>query len=62
MSALGAWTTTPGDVIDAHLHLFTVRIFEEYLEANPQAAERYKKVWSERKLGPHGEDLPDLDP
>ena len=43
MSARKKWVTAPGDVIDAHLHLFTVGIFEEYLAAHPEAAERYKK-------------------
>jgi predicted TIM-barrel fold metal-dependent hydrolase len=62
MSPRKKWMTVPGDVIDAHLHLFTVGIFEEYLAAHPEAAERYKKALAERKFGPRGGELPDLDP
>jgi hypothetical protein len=62
MSALGAWATEPGDVIDAHLHLFTVGIFEEYLARYPEAAERYRTAVEERKFGRHGGELPDLAP
>jgi len=55
-----AGRTRPGDVIDAHCHLFSLRLFEEYVEAHPEAAPVFRKAVSERKFGRRGESLPDL--
>lgn len=55
-----AGPTQPGDIIDAHCHLFSVRLFEEYIEAHPEAAPRFRQAVKERKFGRRGESLPDL--
>lgn len=55
-----AGPTRPGDVIDAHVHLFSVRLFEEYIETHPEAAPRFRQALKERKFGRRGESLPDM--
>ncbi|MDF1542099.1 MAG: amidohydrolase family protein [Anaerosomatales bacterium] len=55
-----AGSTQPGDVIDTHCHLFTVRLLEEYVEAHPDVAPRFRQAVKERKFGRRGESLPDL--
>ena len=55
-----AGPTRPGDVIDTHCHLFTVRLFEEYIEAHPEGAPRFRQALKERKFGRRGETLPDM--
>jgi predicted TIM-barrel fold metal-dependent hydrolase len=55
-----AGPTRPGDVIDAHVHLFSVRLFEEYVETHPEAAPRFRQALKERKFGRRGESLPDM--
>ena len=56
-------TTKPGDIVDAHVHLFSVQILEEMVRAFPHM-ERFQKAVKDRKWGRRGEhiDLPDLDP
>ncbi|MDO8949379.1 MAG: hypothetical protein Q7V61_02515 [Actinomycetota bacterium] len=39
-----AAATKPGDIVDAHVHLFSVAIFEEFIASNPEAAERFQKA------------------
>jgi predicted TIM-barrel fold metal-dependent hydrolase len=52
--------TKPGDVIDAHMHLFSVAVFEEFVAANPEAAERFQKAARDKRFGRRNESLPDL--
>lgn len=47
-------------MIDAHVHLFAVGLFEEYLESHPEAAPRFRQALKERKFGRRGDPLPDL--
>ncbi len=55
--------TQPGDVIDAHVHLFTVGLLEEYLATQPpEAMQRFRTALKERKFGRRGDPLPDMSP
>lgn len=55
--------TRPGDVIDAHTHLFTVGLLEEYLATQPpEAMQRFRTAVKERKFGRRGDTLPDMSP
>jgi hypothetical protein len=58
-----AIVTKVGDVVDAHVHLFSVAIMEEMIAAFPQM-KRFQQAVKDRKWGRRGEhfDLPDLDP
>jgi hypothetical protein len=53
--------TRPGQVIDAHVHLFALPLFREFVERDPDANPRWKKALEEGKWGRRGEALPDLD-
>ena len=55
--------TQPGDVVDAHVHLFSLAIMEEMIAAFPHM-ERFQKAVKDRKWGRRGEhvSLPELDP
>ncbi|MDI6900563.1 MAG: amidohydrolase family protein [Anaerosomatales bacterium] len=53
--------TARGDVVDAHCHLFSVGLFEEYLAKHPDAHPRFRRALEERRFGRRGEPLPDLD-
>lgn len=58
-----ALPTRPGDVIDAHVHLFTVGLLEEYLATQPpEAMQRFRVALKERKFGRRGDTLPDMTP
>ncbi|MCL2503017.1 MAG: amidohydrolase family protein [Coriobacteriia bacterium] len=57
-----ALPTAPGDIIDAHVHLFTVGMIEEYVRNNPESAEVYRKALKTRRFGSKGEPLPDMTP
>lgn len=57
-----AAATKPGDIVDAHVHLFSVAIFEEFIASNPEAAERFQKAARDKKFGRRNESLPDLAP
>ncbi|MBU4555251.1 MAG: amidohydrolase family protein, partial [Actinobacteria bacterium] len=51
------------DVIDAHTHLFTVGLLEEYLATQPpEAMQRFRTAVKERKFGRRGDTLPDMSP
>ena len=52
--------TRPGDVVDAHCHLFSVRLLEEYVEANPDGAPRFRQALKDKKFGKRGDALPDM--
>jgi predicted TIM-barrel fold metal-dependent hydrolase len=55
--------TEPGDVIDGHVHLFTVGLLEEYLDSQPpEAMQRFRAALKERKFGRRGDTLPDMSP
>jgi uncharacterized protein len=60
-----AQSTRPGEVIDAHTHLFTVGLLEEVLaKSPPEAMKRFRKGLKDRKWGRPGreQELPDLTP
>jgi len=53
--------TQPGEVIDTHVHLFTVGLLEEYLATQPpEAMQRFRTALKERKFGRRGDTLPDM--
>jgi predicted TIM-barrel fold metal-dependent hydrolase len=54
--------TVPGDVIDAHVHLFALPLFREFVDKNPEANPRWKKAIEEGTFGRRQEALPDLGP
>ncbi len=53
--------TRPGDVIDAHVHLFTLPLMMEWAD-KPDTPARFKQAIKEGKWGRRPADLPDLDP
>jgi predicted TIM-barrel fold metal-dependent hydrolase len=55
-----ALATRPGDVIDAHVHLFSVGLLAEFVEKNPDYSQRFKKALEERRFGRRNQVLPDL--
>jgi len=57
---LPARATRPGDIIDAHVHLFSVPMFAEFVEAHPGESARFKKAVEERRFGRWGDSLPDM--
>jgi predicted TIM-barrel fold metal-dependent hydrolase len=60
---LPAPPTSPGDVIDAHTHLFTVGLLEEILSKQPpEAMQRFRQALKERKFGRRGDTLPEMTP
>ncbi len=60
---LPAPPTAPGDVIDAHTHLFTVGLLEEILSKQPpEAMKRFRTALKERKFGRRGDTLPEMTP
>lgn len=52
--------TRPGDVIDAHVHLFTVGLLQEYLDKDPEANERFRDALKKRRFGRRNDVLPDM--
>jgi hypothetical protein len=62
VTATPAPATVPGQIIDAHVHLFSRPLFLEYLDRDPDANPRWRKAVEEGKWGRRGEALPDLDP
>jgi predicted TIM-barrel fold metal-dependent hydrolase len=55
-------TTQPGDVIDAHVHLFTVGLLEEYLDKDPNANARFREALKRRQFGRRADVLPEMTP
>jgi hypothetical protein len=54
--------TRPGEVIDAHVHLFSVGLFEEYIEKDPNANARFREAVKQRRFGRRNDALPELSP
>lgn len=54
--------TRPGDVIDAHVHLFTVGLLREFIEWDPSGNPRFKDALEKRRFGRRNEQLPDMTP
>lgn len=56
--------TKPGDVIDAHVHLFTVGLLQEWLDRMPLGSmPRFRAALEQRRFGRRGEQvLPDMTP
>lgn len=55
--------TEAGDVVDTHVHLFSVGLFSEFLDAQPQDAyPRFREALKARKFGRRGDPLPDASP
>ncbi len=48
--------------MDSHVHLFSLPLLAEYVEAHPDDNPRFRAALKERKFGRRGESLPDLDP
>ena len=44
--------TAPGDVIDAHVHLFTVGLLEEFLDKDPNPNPRFREAAQEPPVRP----------
>ncbi len=57
-----ARATQPGEVIDAHVHLFTVGLLQEYLDKDPTANERFREALKQRRFGRRNDVLPDMSP
>lgn len=58
-----AGATRPGDVVDTHVHLFSVGLFREFLDTMPpDAFPRFREALKERKFGRRGDPLPDASP
>ena len=53
--------TAPGDVVDAHVHLFSLPLFREIVEKDAGAHPRWRKALKDGKWGRRQETLPDLD-
>ena len=54
--------TAPGDVIDAHTHLFTVGLLEEMVSKMPNVPERFRDGLRRRQWGKRADALPDTPP
>jgi predicted TIM-barrel fold metal-dependent hydrolase len=57
-----AAATLPGDVVDAHMHLFTVGLLEEMVAKMPNPPERFRDGLKRRQWGRRADVLPDLSP
>lgn len=57
----GAPATSPGQTVDAHVHLFSLPLFRELIKREPNVPPRWRKALEEGKWGRRGETLPDLD-
>lgn len=53
--------THPGDVIDAHVHLFSIPMLREFIERDPNPNPRWRKALEDGKWGRRNETLPALD-
>lgn len=53
--------TVPGDIVDAHVHLFSLPLMREIVERDPAVKKRWGKALEEGKWGRRNETLPDLD-
>jgi len=57
-----ALPTRPGEVIDAHTHLFTVGLLTEMIESMPDPPSRFREGLKRRQWGKRADVLPDLSP
>ena len=57
-----AKSTKPGDVIDTHVHLFTVGLLEEALEKMDNPPERFREGLKSRRWGRRNNMLPNKTP
>jgi len=55
-----ALATRPGDIIDTHVHMFSLGLFAEYVAAHPAENERFERAVREKRFGRRGESLPDM--
>ncbi|MDH4139741.1 MAG: amidohydrolase family protein [Coriobacteriia bacterium] len=55
-----ALPTAPGDIIDAHCHLFSLGLLEEYVGKHPEESKRFSRAVRERRFGRRGDELPDM--
>lgn len=54
--------TVPGEIIDAHTHVFTVGLLQEMVDSMPEAPEGFRKGLKRRQWGRRANVLPDLTP
>ncbi|MDZ4178710.1 MAG: amidohydrolase family protein [Coriobacteriia bacterium] len=54
--------TRHGQVIDAHVHLFTVGLLQEYVDSDPTANARFAQAVKDRRFGRRNDVLPDMTP
>ncbi|MBS3974199.1 MAG: hypothetical protein KGZ89_04955 [Actinobacteria bacterium] len=54
--------TVPGQLIDAHVHLFTHGLFQEYVKAHPDANPVFRQAVKDRRFGRQQALLPDMTP
>lgn len=54
--------TVPGQLIDAHVHLFTYGLFQEYVNAHPDANPVFRQAVKDRRFGRQQDLLPDMTP
>ena len=52
--------TRPGDIIDAHCHLFTRGLLQEHVDKNPDTHPRFKAALEKGSFGRWGDSLPDM--
>lgn len=57
-----AGPTRPGDIIDAHVHMFSLPMLREYVERHPDPNPRWREALKTGRFGRRNEVLPDLDP
>lgn len=57
-----AEATRPGEVIDAHVHLFTVGLLQEYVDKDLVANERFQEALKQRRFGRRNDVLPEMTP
>jgi len=53
--------TRPGDIVDAHVHLFSLPLFREFVERTPDVPARWRAALEKGRWGRRNEVLPDLD-
>ncbi|MGB4592599.1 MAG: amidohydrolase family protein [Coriobacteriia bacterium] len=53
--------TRPGQVVDAHVHMFSLPLLREFVEKDPDANPRWKKALEDGTWGRRNETLPDLE-
>jgi predicted TIM-barrel fold metal-dependent hydrolase len=54
--------TGPGDVVDAHVHLFTVGLLQEQVDKDPTLNPRFREGLKKRRWGRRNDVLPDMGP